>query len=199
VPAEAAYDGVNEAIVSVTNTVFVFVSGWLPGGELAVEEDHIDYIVVDLRGREFRGLKCKCVAPRLVFRQSWKDLKLISIPLSNVMSRLRFTESLYNVLPAVADHQPWRITITLQASELSPSQTYNDIIDVVLFYSQFSSRKPLCNENEHSVGHADDRFVDAIDRRFSWHTPAQAQPSASPRNSELLSDRLIKAEHGSLP
>ena len=35
-PAEAAIDGVNEAIVSVTNTVFVFVAGWFPGGELAV-------------------------------------------------------------------------------------------------------------------------------------------------------------------
>ena len=73
-PAEAAIDGVNEAIVSVTKIVFVFVAGWFPGGELAVEEDHIDYIVVDLRRREFRGLKCKCVAPRLVFRHTWKDL-----------------------------------------------------------------------------------------------------------------------------
>jgi len=72
--AEAAIDGVNEAIVSVTDTVFVFVAGWFPRGELAVEEDHIGYIVVDLRGREFRGLKCKCVPPRLVFRHTWKDL-----------------------------------------------------------------------------------------------------------------------------
>jgi len=78
VPAEAAIDGVNEAIVSVTNTVFVFVTGWFPGGELAVEEDHIDYIFIELRGREFRGLKCKCVPPQLVFRHTWKDIICLS-------------------------------------------------------------------------------------------------------------------------
>jgi len=72
--AEAAIDGVNETIVGVTNTVLVFVAGWFPGGELAVEEDHIDYIFIDLRGREFRGLQCKCVPPRLVFRHTWKDI-----------------------------------------------------------------------------------------------------------------------------
>ena len=36
-----------------------------------------------------------------------------------------------------------------------------------LFYSHFSSRKLVCNENYRVVGHAVDRFVDAIDRRFS--------------------------------
>jgi len=123
VPAEAAYDGVNEAIVSVTNTVFVFVSGWFPGGELAVEEDHIDYIVVDLREREFRGLKCKCVAPRLVFRHSWKDLKLISIPLSNVMSRLRFTESLYTKAETIgAMRLPGFACIVMNSIEPDSSQ-----------------------------------------------------------------------------
>ena len=78
-PAEAAIKGVNEAIVSVANTVFVFVAGWFPGGELAVEEDHIDYIFIDLRGREFKGLKCKCVPPRWVFRHTWKDITRLRI------------------------------------------------------------------------------------------------------------------------
>jgi hypothetical protein len=41
------------------------------------------------------------------------------------------------------------------------------MVDVSLFYSHFSSRKPVCNENERGVGHAVDPFVDAIDRRFS--------------------------------
>jgi hypothetical protein len=35
-----------------------------------------------------------------------------------------------------------------------------------LFYSHFSSWKPVCNENYHCAGHAVDRFVGAIDRRF---------------------------------
>jgi len=74
VPAEAAIDGVNETIVSVTNAVFVFGAGWFLGGELAVEEDHIDNIFIDLRGRKFRGLKCNCDPPRLVIRRGWKDI-----------------------------------------------------------------------------------------------------------------------------
>ena len=63
-PAGAAIDGVNETIASATNTVFVFVADWFPGGELAVEQDHIDYVFIDLRGRDFRGLKCYSVPPR---------------------------------------------------------------------------------------------------------------------------------------
>ena len=99
----------------------------------------------------------------------------------------------------MAEHQPWRNAFTLQASELSPSQVYKDIIDVDLFYSQFSSRKLVCNENEHGVSHAGDCFVDAIDRRSSWPPPAQSQPSASLRTSELFYDSLIKGEYGSKP
>ena len=75
-PAEAAIDGVNEAIVSVTNAVFVFVAEWFPGRELAVEENHVNYIIIRLRGREFRGLKCNCDPPRLVIRHGWKDINL---------------------------------------------------------------------------------------------------------------------------
>ena len=41
------------------------------------------------------------------------------------------------------------------------------MVDVSLFYSHFSSRKPVCNENYRGVGHAVHRFVDAIDRRFT--------------------------------
>ena len=47
-PGGRAIDGINETIGSVTNTVFVFVAHWFPGGELAVEQDHIDYIFIDL-------------------------------------------------------------------------------------------------------------------------------------------------------
>jgi len=36
--AEAAIDGVNETIDSVTNTVVVLVADWFPGGEMAVEQ-----------------------------------------------------------------------------------------------------------------------------------------------------------------
>ena len=79
-PAGAAIDGVNEAIASVTNTVFVFIADWFPGGELAVEENRINYIIIDLRGREFRGLKCNCDPPRLVIRHGWKDItQLVTI------------------------------------------------------------------------------------------------------------------------
>jgi len=46
---------------ALTNTVFVFVAHWFPGGELTVEQDHIDYVFIDLRGRDFRGLKCNSV------------------------------------------------------------------------------------------------------------------------------------------
>ena len=31
-----------------------------------------------------------------------------------------------------------------------------------MFFSHFSPRKPVCNENEHDVGYASDRFVSAI-------------------------------------
>ena len=38
------------------------------------------------------------------------------------------------------------------------------MVDVLLLYSHFSSRKSVCNENYRGVRHAVDRFVDAIDR-----------------------------------
>jgi hypothetical protein len=41
------------------------------------------------------------------------------------------------------------------------------MVDVSLFYNHFSSRKPVCNENYRGIGHAVDRFVDAIDRPLS--------------------------------
>jgi len=51
--------------------------------------------------------------------------------------------------------------------KLSPSQVYEDIVDVSLLYCHFYSRKPVYNENYRSVDHAVDRFVDATDGRFS--------------------------------
>jgi hypothetical protein len=36
--AEAAIDGVNETIDSMTNTVVILVTDWLPKGEMAVEQ-----------------------------------------------------------------------------------------------------------------------------------------------------------------
>jgi hypothetical protein len=51
--------------------------------------------------------------------------------------------------------------------EVSHSQLYEDIVDVSLFYSYLSSKKPVCNKNDRGVGHAGDRFVGAIDLRFS--------------------------------
>jgi len=48
-----------------------------------------------------------------------------------------------------------------------PRKANEDIVDVSLFYSHFSSRKPVCNENNHGAGHAVDRFINAIDRCFS--------------------------------
>ena len=53
-------------------------------------------------------------------------------------------------------------------SEVSPSQVCKDMVNVSLFYSHFSSKKLVCNENYRGVSHAVDRFVDAIDRRFSY-------------------------------
>jgi hypothetical protein len=37
---------------------------------------------------------------------------------------------------------------------------------MLLFFSHFSPRKPVCNEKFTVVDHAVDRFVDAIERRF---------------------------------
>jgi hypothetical protein len=37
-----------------------------------------------------------------------------------------------------------------------------------LFFSYFSPRKPVCNEKITAVDYAADRFIDAVDRRFSY-------------------------------
>jgi hypothetical protein len=39
---------------------------------------------------------------------------------------------------------------------------------MLLFFSHFSSRKPVCNEKTITVGYIIDRFVDAVDRHFSY-------------------------------
>ena len=41
------------------------------------------------------------------------------------------------------------------------------MVDISLFSTPFSSRKPVCNKNYRGVGHAVDRFVVAIARPFS--------------------------------
>src|SRR6516162_3017298 len=41
------------------------------------------------------------------------------------------------------------------------------MVNMSLFYSHFSTRKLVCNENYCGVSHVVDRFVDAIDRRFT--------------------------------
>jgi hypothetical protein len=61
-------------------------------------------------------------------------------------------------MPILQLHEP-------QAISTPPMPEY--MVDVSLFSTYFSSRKPVCNENYSGVGHAVDRFVDAIDRRFS--------------------------------
>jgi len=54
--AEAATDGVNEASDSMTNTTVILVADGSSEREMAVEQRHIHYIFIYLRGRDFRGL-----------------------------------------------------------------------------------------------------------------------------------------------
>lgn len=63
---------------------------------------------------------------------------------------------------------PWveRRTLSRDSFPVKTSQVYEDIANVSLIYSHFSSRKPVCNENYSGAGHAVDRFVGAIDRRL---------------------------------
>ena len=51
-------DGFDGAIDGMANTPVILVADWFPGGEMAAEQDHIDYFFIDLRGRDFRVLKC---------------------------------------------------------------------------------------------------------------------------------------------
>jgi hypothetical protein len=62
--AEALIDGVNETIDSMTNTAVILIADWFPGGEMAVEQWHINNIFIDLRGRDFRGLNREFVSRR---------------------------------------------------------------------------------------------------------------------------------------
>jgi hypothetical protein len=71
------------------------------------------------------------------------------------------------VHPWVGRRTPSRDEFTVRTSQVSHSQVYEYMLDVSLFSAHFSSRKPVCNENYRDVGHAVERFVDAIDRRFS--------------------------------
>jgi hypothetical protein len=54
----------------------------------------------------------------------------------------------------------------IEISKVSPSQVYEDIVDVLPFYSPFYSRTLVYSENYGGVGYAVDRFVVAIGRRF---------------------------------
>jgi hypothetical protein len=72
------------------------------------------------------------------------------------------------------------------------------MVDVSLFSNHFSSRKPVCNENYRGAGHAVDRFVDAIDRRFSCSPCSIATVGVSSKFG-VLGGKFIKKEYGSKP
>ena len=72
-----------------------------------------------------------------------------------------------NVSPCVKGRTVSRDDFTVLTSENSHSQVNKDMVHFSLFCSHFSSRKPVCSENYCGVGHAIDRFVVAIARRFS--------------------------------
>jgi hypothetical protein len=71
--------------------------------------------------------------------------------------------------PWVERRTPSRDEFTVKTSQVSPLQVYEYMLDVSLFSTHFSSRKPVCNENYCGVGRAVGRFVGAIDRRFSYY------------------------------
>ena len=73
-----------------------------------------------------------------------------------------------NVRPWVERRTPSRDEFTVWTSKISPSQVYKDMVNVLLFYSYFSSRKLVRNQNFRGIGHAINRFIDTIDRRFSY-------------------------------
>ena len=59
----------------MTNTAVVLVADWFPGGEMAVEQWHIDYIFIDLRGRHFRGLNREFVSRRRASLDPGTDIR----------------------------------------------------------------------------------------------------------------------------
>ena len=72
--AEAEIDGVNEKIHSVTDSVIVVVADRFPRGEMAVEQWHINYIFIDLRGRDSTGRNREFVPPRRAFLHPRTDV-----------------------------------------------------------------------------------------------------------------------------
>jgi len=58
VPAEAGVDGVNETIDGVINAAIFSRCRKGPGREMAEEQRRIDYIFIDLRGRNLGALNC---------------------------------------------------------------------------------------------------------------------------------------------
>ena len=71
-----------------------------------------------------------------------------------------------NVRPWVERRTPSRDKFTVKTSQLSPWQVYEYMLDVSLFSSHFSYKKPVCNENYRGIGHTVDHFVDAVARRI---------------------------------
>ena len=51
---------------------------WFPGGEMAVEQWHMDYIFIDLWGRDFRGLNREFVSRRRASLHAGMDITLNS-------------------------------------------------------------------------------------------------------------------------
>ena len=77
--AEAAIDGVNEAIDSMTNIGIVLVVGRFSGREMTEEHWRIDNIFIDLRGRHFRGPNREFVSRRRVSRDAGTDVILFPL------------------------------------------------------------------------------------------------------------------------
>ncbi|KAF2466994.1 uncharacterized protein BDR25DRAFT_359045 [Lindgomyces ingoldianus] len=73
----------------------------------------------------------------------------------------------YNVFPWVAGRTLSTDKIMGFTSKISPLQVYRHIINISLFYGHLSSMKPCAIGIIASVGHAVDRFTDAINRHFS--------------------------------
>ena len=72
-----------------------------------------------------------------------------------------------NVSPWVEGRTLWRDEFTVWTSENSPSQVYDDMVDLSLFYAHFSLRTPVCNKKITVVGHAVDHSVGGVESCFS--------------------------------
>jgi hypothetical protein len=72
-----------------------------------------------------------------------------------------------NVRPCVERNPPCRDESIVQGSQISPSREYEVMVSGSLFFSCFSTRIRFAVRKYHGCGHAVDRPVDSVDRRFS--------------------------------